>query len=330
MNTILGSCLGCDYEQMKSLRPYRTITKYGADVFGKAWLYSCERCGLIQVLPRPDETILAQYYESDYRRGGYHGSDVCNPTEFPKDNLFYFNRGFSIAECVTPHIKKQNPRILDIGAGFGHILYALGQQFPSSTRLAIEFSEICADHLQSIGTEVYTEPVEEVLPKLEGEFDLIVLSHVFEHLLELRPILGLIRNSLVSGGILYIEVPNIPVDSLLRYPDHKWAPRFDEPHITFFSLPILQKILTNADFDVSFCNTAGPHYEYISRFRFSLPPLMSTVQSLMPSKLFFFLRKSRLTNAVRVQDREESFYQYGGERIWIRSVSIKEDKQSMG
>jgi SAM-dependent methyltransferase len=323
MDIKIEPCLGCDYEQMDSIRPYRTITKYGTEVFGNAWLYSCARCGLVQVFPRPDEKVLGQYYESDYRRGGYHGSDVCNPEEFPKDNLFYFNRGFSIAECVAPYIKKPNPRILDIGAGFGHILYALSQKFPLSTRLAIEFSEICTNHLQSIGTEVYTEPVEEVLPKLEGQFDLIVLSHVFEHLLELRPILRLIRNSLVSGGILYIEVPNIPADSLLQYPDHKWAPRFDEPHITFFSMPILQTILKEAGFEVSFCNTAGPQYEYISRLRFGLPPLMSTVQSLMPSKVFFFLRKLRLTNVVRVQEKEESFYQYGGCRLWIRSVSTK-------
>jgi len=323
MNIKTEPCLGCDHEQMDSIRPYRTITKYGAEVFGKARLYSCVQCGLVQVFPRPDEKVLAQYYESDYRRGGYHGSDVCNPEEFPKDNLFYFNRGFSIAECVAPYIKKPNPRILDIGAGFGHILYALSQKFPLSTRLAIEFSEICTNHLQSIGTEVYTEPVEEVLPRLEGQFDLIVLSHVFEHLLELRSILRLIRNSLVLGGILYIEVPNIPSDSLLRYPDHKWAPRFDEPHITFFSMPILQTILKEAGFEVSFCNTAGPQYEYISRFRFALPPLMSTVQSLMPSKLFFFLRQLRLTNAVRVQEKEDSFYQYEGCRLWIRSVSTK-------
>ena len=322
-NIIIEPCLGCDHEQMKKLRPYRTITKYGAAVFGKSWLYSCDQCGLVQLLPRPNENILGQYYESDYRRGGYHGSDVCNPSEFPKDNLFYFNRGFSIAECVAPYIKKPNPRILDIGAGFGHILFALSQKFPLSTRLAIEFSEICTNHLQSIGTEVYTDPAEEVLPKLKGQFDLVVLSHVFEHLLEIRSFLRLIRDSLVDGGILYIEVPNIPVDSLLKFPDHKWAPRFDEPHITFFSMPILQMILNGADFETSFCNTAGPEYEYISRLRFALPPLMSTVQSLMPLKLFFFLRKLRLTEGVRVQEREETFYQYGGCRLWIRSVSTK-------
>ena len=316
-------CLGCQHGRMNSIRPYRTITKYGRQVFGNAQLYSCNKCGLVQIFPPPNEKILAQYYESDYRRGGYHGSDVCNSAEFPRDNLFYFNRGFSIAECVSPYIKHPNPRILDIGAGFGHILYALSQKFPLSTRQAIEFSEICTSHLQSIGTEVFTDPVEEVLPRLEGQFDLIILSHVFEHLLEIIPILHLIRNSLVVGGILYIEVPNIPVDSLLRYPDHKWAPRFDEPHITFFSLPILQAILKNAGFEVSFCDTAGPQYEYISRLRFGLPPLLSTVQRLMPSKLFFFLRKLQLTKAIRVQEKENSFYEYGGCRLWIRTVSGK-------
>ena len=240
-----------------------------------------------------------------------------------KITYFILTEVFQLQNVLLHTLKNPTLEFLDIGAGFGHILYALSQKFPLSTRLAIEFSEICTNHLKSIGTEVYTDPVEEVLPKLEGQFDLIVMSHVFEHLLQLRPILRLIRNSLVPGGILYIEVPHIPADSLTRYPDHKWAPRFDEPHITFFSKSILQTILKDADFEVSFCNTAGPKYEYISRLRFTLPPLMSTIQSLIPSKLFFFLRKLRVTNAVRVQEREDSFYQYGDERIWIRSISAK-------
>jgi hypothetical protein len=41
----------------------------------------------------------------------------------------------------------------------------------------------------------------------------------------------------------------------------------------------------------------------------------------MPKPLFDFLRKQGFTQSVRVKDREESFYQYGDFRIWLRTIS---------
>ena len=252
---------------------------------------------------------------------GYAGSDVANLSEFPKDNLFYFNRGQSIADLLSTYVRKENPQILDIGAGYGHILYALGQRYPDSTRMAVEFSDVCARHLKSLGVQVFAEPVEEVLPRIGRRFDLVVMSHSLEHVLNPLTVLQLIKASLVPGGILYVEVPNIPVESLLRYPDHMWAPRYDEPHITFFSHSTLRDLLESSGFEVKFCDTAGAEYKYISPVRFRLPPVRSFVQRLVPPKLFLNLRKLSFTKPLRVQEREETFYQYGGFRLWIRSVS---------
>lgn len=314
-------CLSCSHGELSRVRPYRTITRDGRAVFGNVCLHSCNRCGLVQVVPPPASEALTAYYISDYRSGGYHGSDVADVSQFPKDNLFYFNRGQSIADLLLPYVQKENPQILDIGAGYGHILYALGQRYPDSTRMAIEFSDVCARHLKSLGVEVFTKPVEEVLPRMERRFDLVVMSHVLEHLLDPRRVLQLIKGSLAPGGTLYVEVPNIPAESLTRYPDHGWAPRFDEPHITFFSQLTLRDLLESSRFEVRFCSTAGAQYKYISAFRFRLPPMRSFIQGLIPPSLFFALRKQSFTKPLRVQEREETFYQYGGFRIWIRSVS---------
>jgi SAM-dependent methyltransferase len=161
---------------------------------------------------------------------------------------------------------------------------------------------------------------------MEQRFDVIVLSHVFEHLLDPRGVLDLIRASLAPGGALYIEVPNIPAESLLRFPDHVWAPRFDEPHITFFSTATLYTLLASAGFEPQFCDTAGAEYRYISGLRFRLPPLRWFLQDIVPRPLFHWLRTQGFTRALRVPERVESFYQYGGCRIWIRSISTKKAK----
>jgi SAM-dependent methyltransferase len=320
---VVSGCLLCGQDDLRFVRSYRTDSRRGRAVFGSVSLCECSRCGLVQAVPRPTSSALADYYISDYRTGGCYGSDVADVTEFPRDNLFYFNRGRSIAELVSQYLHKEDPRILDVGAGYGHILNALGQRYPRSSRVAIEFSEVCVRHLESTGIEVFTEPVEEILPELEGQFDLIVISHVLEHLLEPREVVRLIDRSLAPGGVLYAEVPNIPNDSLLRYPDHRWAPRFDEPHITFFSKRTFQDLLVSSGFDLQFCDTAGPEYEYVSSLRFRLPPARSFIQGLLPSDLFLYLRRLQFTKPLRVKEREETFYQYGGLRIWIRSVSLK-------
>ncbi len=308
---------------MRRVRRYRTNTRYGRAVFGEAWLHECPHCGLVQAVPRPALQALADYYARDYRREGYAGSDVADLSTFPKDNLFYFNRGQSVAELLSLYVQKDNPHILDIGAGYGHVLYALGQRYPNSARSAIECSEMCVRCLKSMGVQVFTRPVEEILPRMARQFDLVVATHVLEHLLDPREVLRLIHSRLAPGGALCIEVPNIPAESLLGYPNHVWTPRFDEPHITFFSRSALCDLLESVGFDLQFCDTAGPEYKYISPLRFRLPPVRSFLQGLLPTSLFFFLRRQRFTQSFRVQEREESFYRYGGFRIWTRSVSRK-------
>ena len=328
--SVSSSCLLCGKGELQYVRRYRTNSSYGKEVFHKSTLAVCRHCGFVQAVSRPPFDVLADYYVQDYRQGCIctGGGDVADISEYPKDNLYYYNRGQSIAELLHDYVRKEAPRILDVGAGYGHILYALGQQFPDSERVAIEYSEICVPFLESLKIQVHTRPVEEALADNRKPFDLVVLSHVLEHLLDPVPVLKLIREHLAPGGVLYIEVPNIPSSSLLKYPDHVWAPRFDEPHITFFSQETLRKMLKATGFEVAFCDTAGGEYKHISWLRFHLPHWRWFLQTLIPAPLFNFLRRQRVTNSLRVQDREERFYQYGGFRIWLRSISRKPEEPS--
>ncbi len=322
MNPI--ACIACGNAEMKDVRPYRTNTPYGRRVFGKPSLFECGGCGLVQVYPQPDTTTLTQYYMEDYRKFLQYGQQVSDPQAFPRDNLFYFNRGESIAELLRPHVTTPNPEMLDVGAGYGHILNSLKQRFPQARKNAIEYSEVCVNFLKKTGVSVASLPMEEVLAGCAEQYDLVILSHVLEHLQDPGKSLALIRRCLKPGGIFYAEVPNIPRESLLKYPDHHWAPRYDEPHITFFSKLTLERLVARAGFQKLFCDTGGPEYTYVSRLRFHLPPLRKTVTEMLPKPVFQFLRRLPATRAVRVHEREESFYQYSGLRIWIRSVWRRE------
>jgi SAM-dependent methyltransferase len=227
----MNACLSCANVQLARVRRYRTKSRAGLALFGDSWLEECRACGLVQVTPVPTAERLDQYYRDDYRKLGAYGADVADTSRFPRDNLFYFNRGRAVAELVAPHFASdQSLRILDIGAGFGHILHMLGTAFPKATLHAIEYSELCVRHLRGIGISVDSESVETVLDRAGEPWDLIILSHVLEHLREPAETLESIRSRLAPGGLLYVEVPNITRNGLRSYPDHFWAPRYDEPH----------------------------------------------------------------------------------------------------
>ncbi len=320
------SCVGCGCCDSSPVRPYRANTCPGQSLFGRAWLHECAQCGLVQIFPLPTPGKLNEYYTSDYRSGYLYGIDVANVEKFPNDNLFYLNRGRSIADLLVPHVQQSGPQTLDVGAGYGHVLYGLREKFPQADCSAIEFSDVCVTHLKSLSFQVHSCTADQLLSQTEQFFDLVTLSHVLEHLLDPRTVLELIHARLAPGGVLYIEVPNIPSDSLLRYPDHVWAPRYDEPHITFFSMRTLQNLLETAGFEVRFFDTAGPNYKYISRLRFQRTSIRWSLQGLLPAPVFHWLRRQSFTAPLRLKEREESFYQYGGVRIWIRSVSCKKQE----
>lgn len=314
-------CLVCDRPLHQRVRHYRCNTPHGRAVFGGAHLSSCSRCSLVQAIPLPSSEALRGYYEVDYRRGGFAGSDVANPSTFPRDNLFYFNRGDSIAELVASHLEARPGRIVDVGAGYGHTLYALGQRYPEAERVAIEPSTACARHLDGMNVDVRRTPVEEAMSSLPDRLDLIVMSHVLEHLRAPARTLATLGSRLTPGGSLYVEVPNVPPDSLLEYPDHVWAPRFDEPHLTFFGRESLAGLLRRSGFEVVFCETAGPEYRQVSWLRFHLPHWRWFLQRLVPDRVFHTLRRQRFTRRLRVQEREDEFYRYGGFRLWIRAIA---------
>ena len=316
-------CLCCGTSGLTRVRPYRAESAAGAPLFGSASLFRCGTCGLVQMEPQPAADALDHYYAESYRLGGRHGSGVANVRDFPRDNMYFMYRGQSIAALLAKHRSGApgRPRILDVGAGFGHLLHALGETYPDSARSAIEISQVCVDHLRGLGITVHQAPTEEVLGGLTEQFDIITLSHVLEHLREPSRVLGMLREHLAPDGVLYIEVPHIPADSLERYIDHAWAPRHDEPHLTFFSPVALRAMLERAELRVEFLEAAGPEYADVSWMTFHVPPIKTIVLRLLPEALKRALRRRSIGSGMSVFDHEEPFYRYGGRGIWLRSLS---------
>lgn len=85
----------------------------------------------------------------------------------------------------------------------------------------------------------------------EGKkYDLIILSHVFEHFLDIEKELSVIQELLAPDGLLYIEVPGL---KLLEHGEYEgdFLACLQNAHVRIFSLGTLSNVMKKYGFD--FC-----------------------------------------------------------------------------
>ena len=108
-------------------------------------------------------------------------------------------------------------RMLDVGAGTGCNLRALKQLHPKAHTAAITCSSLEAAHLERLTDQTIVADLNQLIGSSawqtiglgEDRFDLILLSHVLEHLLEPAQVLESISSLLSADGLLLIALPNI-------------------------------------------------------------------------------------------------------------------------
>ena len=108
-------------------------------------------------------------------------------------------------------------RILDVGAGTGSNLCALKQLHPQAQTAAITCSDNEAAQLEQHANQTFVADLNQLtnsgawqtIGLGENYFDLILLSHVLEHLQEPAKVLDSISSLLAPNGLLLIALPNI-------------------------------------------------------------------------------------------------------------------------
>jgi 2-polyprenyl-3-methyl-5-hydroxy-6-metoxy-1,4-benzoquinol methylase len=149
-----------------------------------------------------NEIEMAVYYQADYRRT-YQG------TEGPvaRDLVVQTARARSLLDFALSKISSIK-RCLDIGCSTGLILKHFQSQLGCHP-VGIEPDNAYRSYAEGQGLTVYPSLAEmEMAP--EGRFDLVVMSHVLEHLSDPVGYLSHLRESVLTpGGSLLIEVPNL-------------------------------------------------------------------------------------------------------------------------
>lgn len=203
----------------------------------------CHDCGTLALAEVPAD--LGAFYTNDYyrlpsNREGLRAS--AGPAEQEKLELI---RGFA-----------PDGRLLEVGPAAGAFL-AVAQDAGYDVH-AIEMDEDCCRFIER---ELHVPTVRSGDPATAldgtGPFEVVVLWHVIEHVLNPPAVLAAIARVLAPGGVLALAAPN-PESLELRVLGGRWA-HIDAPrHVFLMPLDMTARIAGEQGLETVYATTNGP------------------------------------------------------------------------
>lgn len=195
--------------------------------FGPKDLMCCRRCDLTFASPMPTAEALDQYNRHYWSEA--HGGMEETPSAWATDAGLNALR----AQYVVRQLQAgwRGPiRVLEIGPGRGFFMSRLRPLCAIQGYDAVESDETCHPQLAALGARVFPDLGE--VPHGPA-YDLIVASHVLEHLSEPATFLAALASRLGPEGALFIETP---------CQDHRFK-TWHEPHLLFFDKTAMRALL---------------------------------------------------------------------------------------
>ncbi len=214
-------------------------------------LVQCSECGLHYLSPRPSPHEVSKIYPPDY--ANYH-TDTA-PDESKKasrwrvpsvreiSNQRQLLRYRGILQSKARLDLGSAVRILDVGCGDGYSLNLIKQLMPRAVTVGVEFDPEAAARAAR-HHEVHVGRFEEV--DLAGQFDLILSSHVIEHVADPLAFLRQIAKLLSPGGVVIIDTPNIETPLFRLFGKH-WGGIHAPRHWALFSEGTIRLLADRAD-----------------------------------------------------------------------------------
>lgn len=210
--------------------------EYG--VRGKFKLVKCCLCGLISLFPRPIIKKLLTFYPDSY-----HSYNV------PTSSFIRFLSQLTLRQQAKRFEKLigKEGKILDVGCADGKHFDVL-KRFGKWQFIGIDFNPKVVKRGKNKGREIYQTALEK-FKYLPGSFDLVVMDHLLEHVVDPIETLNSARLLLKKGGFLVGAVPNL--SSLDRIIFGRWWGGYHFPrHVWHFTPQTLTKTLTKAGFNL--------------------------------------------------------------------------------
>jgi len=226
---MINSCPVCSTADAQISNVYRGVHS----AFKGLHRVQCRSCGLSFASPMPNEDDLNDYNSSYFEAA--HGGTTTNKTAL----AFFKGIGRLRKAYVETYLLSQQivaGKVLEIGPGPGFFASSWLEKYPNTTYLAKETDLSCHPGLNTIGVQVIDDTSEVTA---DVSVDLVVMSHVLEHVADPNSFIIDGTRSLRDGGVLFVEVPCL---------DYMHKP-IDEPHLLFFDNMSMEHLLRSAGFE---------------------------------------------------------------------------------
>lgn len=211
----------------------------------------CSKCGCLQLVDPPAD--LTKYYPADYYSFQqdplkvFRGRGLKERIKMPfryryavtdrgaLGKYWYPQHPDPAARTLVPANVRRRSRILDVGCGSGMLLYALRNAGFSRVMGADPY--IDETILYSNGLKILKRSIHEV----DGEWDLVMLHHAFEHVPDPLETLRSASRLLAPGGVCLIRIPVASSYAWQRYGTN-WV-QLDAPRHFFLHTPESMRVL---------------------------------------------------------------------------------------
>ena len=244
---LVTPCPVCAHPEPRALHVMRNLRPIVQVPF--LALNGCAACGFVYTWPRPSPAQLAEYYDPDADDGWDRGGNLDDPQQLARlEKTFALKRdkGRRLLDVIAQWAAlpdRPERHAFDFGCGAGSLLDVLQDRGWTTTGLEPHRLREVAARRHRVVDEIPDSPV----------FDLVMVHHVLEHVLQPGEVLGALASATRPGGFLLCSMPDLE-----GLPDHHaFTYVASAVHINSFTTASVHNLLQRSGWTVVRAQSGG-------------------------------------------------------------------------